>query len=83
MQATISKWGNSLGLRIPKAMITTLNLREGDKINYDVETDRVVLTKEKTTKQLFEEFYGKPFDQIDVGNGSEIDWGENIGGEIF
>ena len=42
--------------------------------------------KKKTTKQLFEEFYGKPYDEItekDIGGGAEIDFGEDIGEEII
>ena len=40
----------------------------------------------KTTKQLFEEFYGKPYDEIteqDIGGGAEIDFGEDIGEEVI
>ncbi|MBR1645698.1 MAG: hypothetical protein IJ685_02855 [Selenomonadaceae bacterium] len=43
-----------------------------------------VLNK-KTTKQMFEEFYGKPYDEIteqDIGAGEEIDFGEDVGGEV-
>lgn len=39
---------------------------------------------EESTVELFEKFYGKPFDQIteeDVGPGGEIDWGEDVGEE--
>lgn len=34
-----------------------------------------------STKELFEEFYHKPFSEItaeDLGEGSEIDWGEEL-----
>ena len=40
----------------------------------------------KTTKQIFEEFYGKPYDEIteqDIGGGAEIDFGEDIGEEVI
>ena len=44
-----------------------------------------VLNK-KTTKQIFEEFYGKPYDKIteqDIGASEEIDFGEDIGEEVI
>lgn len=44
-----------------------------------------ILSK-KTTKQIFEEFYGKPYDEItekDIGAGEEIDFGEDIGEEVI
>jgi len=40
----------------------------------------------KTTKQLFEEFYGKPYDEItaqDIGDSAEIDFGEDVGEEVI
>ncbi len=46
----------------------------------------IILHKEKSTKDIFEEFYGKPMEEItieDLGDGGEIDWGEDIGGEIW
>ena len=45
-----------------------------------------VLGKKKTTKQIFEEFYGKPYDEIsekDIGAGEEIDFGEDVGEEVI
>lgn len=39
-----------------------------------------------STVVMFERFYGKPFDEItpeDLGPGGEIDWGEDVGGEII
>jgi antitoxin MazE len=32
MQVRISRWGNSLGLRIPKAAVDATGLREGDLV---------------------------------------------------
>lgn len=31
MQATIQKWGNSQGIRIPKAFLEALGIRENDR----------------------------------------------------
>ena len=42
--------------------------------------------KKKTTKQIFEEFYGKPYEEItaqDIGDGAEIDFGEDVGKEVI
>ena len=32
----ISKWGNSLAVRLPKSIVEKLDLREGDEINLGV-----------------------------------------------
>ena len=86
MTVTVSKWGNSSGIRIPTIVLNSLNIKNGDELSYHIEEDKVIFTKEKSTQQLFEEFYGKPFDEItseDIGNATQIDWGEDVGGEII
>ena len=32
MYATIQKWGNSQGLRLPKALLDSIGLRENDRV---------------------------------------------------
>jgi antitoxin MazE len=43
MTTTISKWGNSQGIRLPKDIIETLRLHIGDKINLKIEDEKVIL----------------------------------------
>ena len=42
MATTVQKWGNSLGLRIPKAIAEQVNLSNGTEV--DLETEGGVLT---------------------------------------
>ena len=39
---TVQKWGNSLGIRVPKAVAEQVNLKQGAKIEFD--TSHGVLT---------------------------------------
>jgi antitoxin MazE len=43
MQATVSKWGNSLAIRLPKAAVASLQVREGEPVNLAIEGDTVVI----------------------------------------
>lgn len=43
MTATISKWGNSQGLRFPKDIMKELHLAIGDKVNIFIENNKVVM----------------------------------------
>jgi len=43
MTATISKWGNSQGLRLPKDIIDALHIGIGDKINIFIQDNKVIL----------------------------------------
>ncbi|MCI2147409.1 MAG: AbrB/MazE/SpoVT family DNA-binding domain-containing protein [Clostridiales bacterium] len=86
MNVVISKWGNSLGVRIPAGMAKSLNLKNGDHVTCELKDNGLFMQKKQSTKEMFEEFYGKPFDEItqeDIGPGEEIDWGEDVGEEII
>ncbi len=43
MTATISKWGNSQGLRFPKDIMKDLHLRVGDKVNIFIENNKIIM----------------------------------------
>ena len=43
MQATLSKWGNSQGLRLPKEVISDLNIVVGEKINISYDNKKITL----------------------------------------
>lgn len=36
----VSKWGNSLALRLPAAVVAALDLKDGDEIEVVIDTDR-------------------------------------------
>ncbi len=42
MATTLQKWGNSLGIRVPKAIAEQLDLKSGTEVEFD--TDGGVLT---------------------------------------
>jgi len=37
----VSKWGNSLAVRLPKAVVDALDLKEGDQIEIRIARERV------------------------------------------
>ncbi len=86
MEVKVSKWGHSLGVRIPQYVASQLSIKENDLLDCQVKADEMIFLKKKTTKQLFEEFYGKSYEDItqeDIGSEGEIDWGNDVGGENF
>jgi antitoxin MazE len=54
MFATVSKWGNSGGIRIPKAILESLHIEIGDKIRIFLDGDRAVIepVKKVSLKEL-------------------------------
>lgn len=44
MEAQVKKWGNSLGIRIPKNMAKQLKIVDGSIIDIDEESGRIIIT---------------------------------------
>ena len=68
MYATIQQWGNSQGLRIPKALLDALGLRGNDRVELIQSDDGIQIKKAAAGHRTLEErlvaFYGKPVDEI-------------------
>jgi len=87
MQTTIVKWGNSQGIRLPKAFLKTIQITENDLVDITLENEKIIIKKisakeHKTTKQRLLDFYGKKFEQEALPQ-KEIDWGKSVGKEIW
>jgi antitoxin MazE len=53
MTATISKWGNSQGLRLPKSVVKDLDLSIGDELRIITKDNKVILEPIKKRKKKY------------------------------
>ncbi len=88
MYATVQKWGNSQGLRIPKTLLEALNLRENDRVELTQSGDTITVRKaaatpHKTLEERLTAFYGVPVEQIPRTESPELDWGKSEGSEVW
>ena len=88
MYATIQRWGNSQGIRLPKALLDGLGFRENDRVeliqSQDTITIRKVTVPHKTLEERLTAFYQKPIDQIGrIQGDGELDWGKAEGHEVW
>ncbi len=89
MYTTIQRWGNSQGIRIPKALLEALNIRENDRVELEQTKDAITIKKatapaHKTLEERLTAYYGRPIDQITrIENSPEVDWGAAEGGETW
>jgi antitoxin MazE len=51
MLATISKWGNSQGLRVPKELLEKLDLTVGDKVKVELVEKKIIIEPVKEIKR--------------------------------
>ena len=87
MQTTIVKWGNSHGIRLPKAFLQNMGILENDPVNIALENERIIIKKinkneHKTIKQRLMDFYGENYEQYSTPQ-TEIDWGKPAGNEVW
>lgn len=47
MKTTVQKWGNSLGVRIPKTIAGDLHIEEGSNVEITLEADRIVIVRKE------------------------------------
>lgn len=91
--ATLTKWGNSQGILIPKALCDKMELTVGDKLEIAardgiIEVKPVRHTYQRTRKASIDEIfqswdgsYEPPSDWLVIG--AEIDWGKPAGSEVW
>lgn len=77
MKVRLTKWGNSLAIRIPKAFIAHLRLASGREIDMSIEDDRLILSQpQHTLRDLVEKITSE--NQHDL-----TQWGPPLGREVW
>ncbi len=81
MLTTIQKWGNSKGVRLPKAILDALLLHENDSVEVYAESESIIIRKaarkRRAKRSLEERFEGYSGDYQCV----EWDTGKPVGRE--
>ena len=47
MRARVSRWGNSLAIRLPKAAVASLRVHEGEPVDLVIEGDTLVIRAQR------------------------------------
>lgn len=74
MRAKVSRWGNSLAIRLPQAAVKSLQVREGEEVELAIRGDRVELRSarpryrlEELVRQMNPDNQPEPIDVPPVG----------------
>ncbi len=79
MELQIGKWGNSLGIRLPKHVVDALNLGVKDLVSCSVEDGKLILKPVPCRKKYtLDELLAQVQDQS-----KEISWGKSEGEEVW
>jgi antitoxin MazE len=77
MSVTLQKWGNSVGVRLPKPMLAQIGLKEGSQVDVQPEGDHLVIRPKKLSLASL-------LAECTPDNRPEtIDWGPPMGREVL
>ena len=79
MRARVSRWGNSLAIRIPAAVTQEVQLDNGSMVELSVEQGRLLVTPVRQAYRL-EDLVGGITDE---NRHDETDWGAPVGNETW
>jgi len=77
MQVQLSKWGNSLGLRLPRALAEHIGVSEGQRVNIVVEGARLIIEPVSPAFSLQDLLVN----MTPAAMRDAFDWGEDAGRE--
>ena len=81
MEATIQQWGDSLALRIPKALAKQTGVKNGSTVNLTVENGRMVIQPmHRQRKYSLQELVAKITPE---NRHPATDWGSPVGKETW
>ena len=80
MKARVQKWGNSLALRIPKALAAETGLAEDAEVELSKVKGKLVVTPVKKHRYTLDELVSGITDENRHG---EVDFGPPVGGEVW
>jgi antitoxin MazE len=78
MQVQVARWGNSLGLRIPKDVAQRIGLRAGARVDVETEGNRIIISPARPRYVLADLLKG----MTPKAMREAFDWGPDRGREI-
>ena len=80
MITKIRKWGNSLGVRIPKSLAIDVRVEDGSSVDLSIENGRLIIVPLAKHGRNLDEL----LDQITPQNlHGEFETGKPVGGEVW
>ncbi len=77
-----------MGIRLPKSILESMGIEEGDVLEVSLEDGKIILTRKKTVKfeslqHRLEFFYGTSLGEIQPQYTGEVEFGVPVGKELW
>jgi antitoxin MazE len=83
MKVKVAKWGNSLGVRLPKAALESVGAKAGSELDLTIEQGGLRLRgMGKTSAEYLNELLDE-IDRLGLKAPETVDWGPDRGSEII
>jgi antitoxin MazE len=79
MRVQITRWGNSLGVRVPKQVAREIGLSEGSQVDVEAADHRIIITPARPRYTLADLLKDTTPESYRAG---DVDWGPDTGREI-
>ena len=79
MNVQISKWGNSLGVRLPRALAEEVGMAEGQKVSVTADGGKLVIAPVRRVYTIEELVVNMTPESVREA----FDWGPDVGREII
>jgi len=80
MISKVRKWGNSLGIRIPKSLAQDVRVAEGTQVDIRVENGRLVIARQTPERFDLDELLGRVTPE---NLHAAVDTGPPVGREVW
>jgi antitoxin MazE len=77
--STLSRWGNSIGMRIPQEAVERFGLKAGERVEVEVSDESITIRPSRRRKRWNIADLVKGITPEKVGG--EFDWGPDVGKE--
>ena len=84
-KVAVSKWGNSTAIRLPKAVVEQLGLKQGELVEMSVENGRGIFEVVPSgPRKITLEWIAAEMKRLGASHApSEVDWGDDQGEEVI
>ena len=80
MKIRIQKWGNSFGIRIPRSVLKSLDIKDNDLLTIEEKDDKIIISKVNKKKiSLAKKFFEYHGDALN----NDFIWDDARGKEIW